>query len=158
VVKATTLWKRGRGKLGSLAPLIGRWIAESDSPMGRLRCTRTFRRVLGDQFVQLDAHWEFPKGAYEETALFGVQEGELHFWSFTSDGKRSTGWLADGIDIHPEAICFEAKMPAGLARMIYWPEVDGTVSWAVESKTKKGWRRFTHHHYRPAPKNPSRNR
>ena len=28
------LWKKGRGKLGPLAPLLGSWIAESDTPMG----------------------------------------------------------------------------------------------------------------------------
>jgi hypothetical protein len=38
-------------------------------------------------------------------------------------------------------------MPAGLARMIYWPNDDGGINWAVESKNKKGWKRFTLHHY-----------
>lgn len=39
-------------------------------------------------------------------------------------------------------------MPTGRARMIYWPDEDGGFRWAVESKNKKGWHRFTEHHYR----------
>jgi hypothetical protein len=89
--------------------------------------------------------------AYRELALIGVGEDkEVCFWSFTSDGKRSEGKLADVTDVHPEAIGFEAQMPAGLARMIYWPDADGGYHWAVESKTKKGWNRFTEHHYHMA--------
>ncbi|MGI8811157.1 MAG: hypothetical protein ACR2IH_01350 [Pyrinomonadaceae bacterium] len=45
--------------------------------------------------------------------------------------------LADGTDIHPGAISFEAQCP-GLARLPYWLRENGTVNWAVESKTKKG--------------------
>jgi hypothetical protein len=52
--------------------------------------------------------------------------------------------------LHPQAIAFEAKMPAGLARQIYWPNADGGFDWAVEAKSKKGWKRFTEHHYAPA--------
>ena len=73
----------------------------------------------------------------------------LSFWSFTSDGKRSTGALADVREVHPLAIGFEAQMPAGLARMVYWPAEGGGFRWAVESRTKKGWNRFTEHHYLP---------
>ncbi|HQR00315.1 MAG TPA: hypothetical protein PLA61_05700, partial [Ferruginibacter sp.] len=86
--------------------------------------------------------------AYKETALFGIRDGALSFWSFTSDGKHSQGTLSDGSDVHPEAICFEAQMPAGIARMDYWPNEAGGFNWAVESKNKKGWNRFTQHHYR----------
>jgi putative hydrolase of the HAD superfamily len=39
------------------------------------------------------------------------------------------------------------KMPAGLARMAYWPAEDDGCFWVVESKTAKGWRRFVHHDY-----------
>ncbi len=140
-------WKKGRGKLGLLQPLLGTWQAETDSPMGKLKCTRTFRSILGDKYIELNARWEFAKGAYEETAIYGVHNDTISFWSFTSDGKRSEGHIADGTDVHPEAICFEAQMPAGIARMIYWPADDGGINWAVESKTKKGWNRFTMHHY-----------
>jgi hypothetical protein len=144
-----TLWKKGAGKLGFMQPLLGTWVAETTSPMGPLKCTRTFKQVLGNKYIELTARWEFGKGAYVEHAIYGLNDGVVSFWSFTSDGKRSEGYVADGKDVHPEAICFEAQMPAGLARMIYWPGEDGTVHWAVESKVKKGWNRFTEHHYHP---------
>jgi hypothetical protein len=149
MAKAKTIWKKGRGKLGPLQPLIGTWKAESDSPMGKLTCTRTFESVLGGNYVQLTAKWDFTKFAYTEHAIIGIKDGILSFWSFTSDGKNSHGQIADGKDVHPEAICFEAQMPAGTARMIYWPNADGSFNWAVESKTKKGWNRFTEHKYHP---------
>jgi hypothetical protein len=143
------IWKKSRGKLGVLDPLIGTWIAESDSAMGRVKCTRTFTRMHGDKWITLDADWDFGGKHYIEHAIFGVgDEGKLAFWSFTSDGKKSQGVLADGTDVHPEAIAFEAEMPAGIARMIYWPGENETVNWAVESKTKKGWNRFTNHVYK----------
>lgn len=150
-------WKKGRGKLGALAPLLGRWTATADSPMGPLRCTRVFAPILGGAYVRLEAHWRFsgspPSGAkargpYEEIALFGSgPNGGIAFWSFTSDGKRSQGASADVTDLHPEAVGFEAQMPAGLARMAYWPDREGGFFFVVESKTKKGWRRFLKHHY-----------
>ncbi|HSD14118.1 MAG TPA: hypothetical protein VLB74_05690 [Flavobacterium sp.] len=139
-------WKKGRGKLGFLEPLIGIWIAEDDSPMGKYKCTRKFKKTLDGAYVQLDAIWEFSNKTYVETAIFGLKNNQITFWSFTSDGKNSEGILADGSDIHPEAICFVAQMPAGLARMIYWPREDG-FNWAVESKNKNGWNRFTEHYY-----------
>lgn len=144
-----TTWKKGRGNLGPLTSLLGSWFAESDSPMGKLKCTRTFTPILGGKYIELKATWQFGKGAYEEQAIYGMNEALLSFWSFTSDGKKSQGYLADGKDVHPEAICFEANMPAGLARFIYWPNPDGGINWAVESKVKKGWNRFTEHHYHP---------
>jgi hypothetical protein len=149
MAKQKNTWKKGRGKLGVLSPLLGSWIAEADSPMGKLKCTRTFEPILGGNYIQLRANWNFSKYAYEEIAIMGIRDGKLSFWSFTNDGKNSQGVFADGSDIHPEAICFEAQMPAGLARMIYWPNPEGGFNWAVESKTKKGWNRFTVHHYHP---------
>lgn len=94
--------------------------------------------------------WEIGKGqAYEELAIIGVGDGQaVGFWSFTSDGKRSQGVLADVRDVHPEAVGFEAEMPAGRARMVYWPDEGDGFHWAVESKSAKGWNRFTAHHYR----------
>lgn len=145
--KQKILWKKGRGKLGVLQPLIGSWAATADSPMGKLTCTRIFEEILGGNYIQLTAKWDFGKSAYIEKAMIGIKDGIVSFWSFTSDGKNSFGQLADGTDVHPEAICFEAQMPAGLARMIYWPNEDGSFNWAVESKNKKGWNRFTKHHY-----------
>ena len=151
-VKKKQTWKKARGKLGIFEPLIGSWKAKADSPMGPLECRRTFTRILGDSCVQLEAEWKIPGGKfYRELAIYAPgDEGKIVFWSFTSDGKHSQGTLADGSDVHAEAIAFEAQMPAGLARMIYWPGDDGAVNWAVESKNKKGWKRFTHHRYTPA--------
>ena len=144
-------WKRGRGKLGLLTPLIGNWTTNASTPMGSVTCTRRFESVLGGNYVRLSVRWEFEKGAYEEIAMFGVNpDGNVAFWSFTSDGKNSNGIVADVTDIHPEAIGFEAQMPAGLARMAYWPDDSDGFHWSVEAKNKKGWKRFTEHHYRRA--------
>jgi hypothetical protein len=155
------LWKKGRGKLGFLEPLLGRWVADTETPMGPMRCTRAFEPVLGGAFVRLEARWGLAAGAandsplkrrgpYEEIALIGPGEkGKVCFWSFTSDGKRSEGALADVTDLHAEAVGFQAQMPAGLARMAYWPDGAQGFFWVVESKTAKGWRRFTEHHYQP---------
>jgi hypothetical protein len=159
------VWSRGRGKLGFLQPLLGRWVAESDSPIGRMRCTRELTPILGGSRIKLEVRWVLaegkgaasPRGAgmvrgpYEELAIIGPgDKGRVCFWSFTSDGKKSEGWAADASDVHPEAIGFMAQMPAGLARMIYWPADDGGVLWAVESKNARGWKRFTQHHYHRA--------
>ena len=149
MAKTVSHWKRGRGKLGILSPLIGNWKAEAATPIGPVSCIRTFTPILGGTRIQLTAQWKFEKGMYEELAIIGPDaEGKIAFCSFTSDGKSSTGTLADVTDIHPEAIGFEAQMPAGLARMAYWPGEDGGYNWAVESKNKKGWKRFTEHHYK----------
>lgn len=142
-------WKKGRGKLGVFQPLLGTWRAEAETEMGKVTCTRTFSRTLEGKYIRLDAHWQMESGVYLELALFGVNpDGEIAFWSFTSDGKQSHGILADCGDIHPQALGFEAQMPAGLARQVYWPDEEEGFRWAVESKTKKGWNLFTEHHYR----------
>ncbi len=147
-------WKPGRGLLGPLQPLIGDWVslpAEQDTRMP-MRCTRSFR-PFGKGWVELDARWERgERGEYREIALFGAAGDGLGLHSFTNDGKRSEGRLADGADVHPNAIAFEAEMPAGLARMIYWPLEDGAPGFyfAVESRTKKGWNRFLRQTFRPA--------
>jgi hypothetical protein len=145
--KQKPAWNKGPGKIGVLAPLLGAWRAEAQTPMGKVRCTRTFTPILHGKYVELRASWEFAKGVYEEVAMLGISNGKLSFWSFTSDGKRSEGMLADGSDVDPQAIAFEAEMPAGRARMIYWPDAGEGFRWAVEAKGKKGWRRFVEHHY-----------
>lgn len=147
------LWKKGRGKLGPLEPLLGVWQAQAETPMGPVRCERVLAPVLGGKYLQLKVLWEFGgktgKG-YQELAIIGAgDDGQVRFWSFTSDGKRSEGILSDVTDLHPEAVGFEADMPAGHARMAYWPADDGGFHWVVESQTKKGWNRFVHHTYRP---------
>ncbi len=141
-------WKKGRGKSGILHPLLGSWVATADTEMGKMRCTRTFTKVLNGNYIQLNAKWEFNTKVYEEVAIIGPDNGKISFWSFTSDGKKSQGQISDGTDVHPDAICFEAQMTAGLARMIYWTDEEGGFYWAVESKNKKGWNRFTEHHYK----------
>lgn len=143
-------WKKGRGKLGIFQPLLGAWLAEADSNMGPLKCRREFKHALGGKYLQLSAHWEFASSSYDEVAMIGVNpELQVCFWSFTSDGKQSQGKLADASDVHPQAVGFEAQMPAGLARNIYWPDGSGGFYWAVESHTQKGWNRFVEHHYLP---------
>jgi hypothetical protein len=64
--------EKGRGILGALAPLIGRWEAHAETPMGTVRCIRDFSLILGGKSVQLLARWEFKQGAYEEQALDGI--------------------------------------------------------------------------------------
>jgi hypothetical protein len=145
---ANVYWKKGRGKLGFFEPLLGTWRAEADSPNGPVQCTRTFRRVLDGKYVLLSALWKTGPGDYEEIAYYGIRpDGRVGFWSFTSDGKQAEGSLADVTDIHPQAFGFEAQMPAGLARMAYWPDEDAGYHWVVEARNKRGWKRFTHHHY-----------
>ncbi len=149
-------WKRGRGLVGPLQPLLGDWRTakgEGDTPASAMACSRSFT-LFGKGWVRLEARWETgPDRAYCETAFFGPgEDGGLGCFSFTNDGKRSVGRLADGSDVHADAIAFEAQMPAGLARMIYWPREDGEPGFlfAVESKTKKGWNRFLTQRFGPA--------
>ncbi len=150
MVKPKKLWKSARGKLGMFAPLMGNWYAEAHTPLGLAKCTRSFTPILKGAYIQLTVCWEMEKGNYEELAILGANAtGEIVFWSFTSDKKNSQGKLADVTDVHPEAIGFVAEMPAGLARMVYWPDDTDGYYWAVESRTQRGWNRFTEHHYRP---------
>jgi hypothetical protein len=112
--------------------------------------TRTLE-AMGKGWVRMEAVWRLPQGAYIDTTLFGPgDDGTLGFFSFTSDGKRSVGRRTDGADVHPQALAFEAQMPAGLARMVYWPADAGEgFNFAVENRTKKGWNRFVLQHCRP---------
>jgi hypothetical protein len=152
MAKAPTLWKKGRGALGPLDPLLGRWHASAESPMGPMSCTREFSRLGSKGHIQLVADWAHSKFNYREVAIYSSGDDQkLRFWSFTSDGKRSEGALADATDIHPEAVGFEAQMPAGLARMAYWPDADVGFHFVVEARNKSGWKRFLSHHYKPAP-------
>ena len=142
-------WKKGRGKLGIFKPLLGSWVAEAESPMGKVTCHRTFSTVLDGAYIQLEADWQYEGGSYKEIALIGVNpEKEICFWSFTSDKKQSQGYLAVLTDLHPQAVGFEAHMPAGLGRQAYWPAEEEGFHWVVEAKTKKGWNRIVEHHYR----------
>lgn len=149
-------WRQGRGRLGPMTPILGRWRATAETQMGPVTCKRDYAR-FGDGWVKLEAEWTFkankdkaPK-IYRETAFFGPDaDGVLAFWSFTNDGKNSQGRLADAPDA-PHALCFEAQMDMGLARQLFWLDETDGFHWAVEAKRKSGWRRFTEHHYRPCP-------
>lgn len=147
-------WGGGRGLLGPLKPLLGRWrnVSTDDKPASRAACERTFEAALGGGFVRLSARWIDAGGPgrhYEELALFGKgDDGALACWSFTSDGKHSAGALVEAPDIHPHALSFVAQMPAGRARQSYWPDEGGEgFLYAVEAETKKGWSRFLLHRY-----------
>lgn len=147
----STDWKPGRGLLGPLKPLLGDWRAAADLHGQTMVCTRSFQ-PFGKGWIRLEAVWQMgARGDYREIALFGAgDDGALGVFSFTNDGKRSVGRLADGSDVHPLAIAFEAQMPAGLARMLYWPAEDGDgFRFAVESRNRTGWSRFMLHTYRP---------
>ncbi|WP_237132351.1 DUF1579 domain-containing protein [Pseudohongiella sp. O18] len=142
-------WKKGRGKLGIFDPLIGSWLAESSSDMGPVVVHRSFSKLLGGKYIELRVEWKFVKSSYEELALFGIdRDKSFRFWSFTSDGKHSEGVLTDAKDVHGDSLAFEAQMPGGVARQVYWPDPDEGFNWVVESKTKKGWNRFVEHHYK----------
>jgi hypothetical protein len=147
------VWDKGQGKLAILDPLIGIWQADAATPDGRpgkVHCERSFKKALNNSYMELTAMWHMDDTIYEERAFFGCDAaGKIHFWSFTSDGKQSTGELTDATDIHPEAIGFIAQMPAGIARYVYWPDETEGFHWAVESQTKDGWDRFVDHHYLP---------
>lgn len=147
-------WRPGRGLLGLLKPLLGDWQALAAGPDGAslMQCTRSFRPVLNGAYIQLNAAWVIgPNRRYEELALFGKGDDGLLFHSFTSDGKRSHGTAAGAPDVDPHAIAFEADMPAGRARMVYWPDGEAGFFFAVESRNQKGWKRFMQHRYTRLP-------
>lgn len=145
-----TGWKKGRGKMGPMAPLLGRWKAKAETAMGAATCIRDYQK-FGDGYVRLEAEWRFGEKTYREICLFGPdKDSVLTFWSYTNDGKKSSGRLSEAPDIHPQAVCFEAQMDAGIARQVFWPAESGGMHWIVESRTKKGWSRLAEHHYRPA--------
>lgn len=147
-------WKKGRGKLGIFAPLIGEWITnENSNDPQKPECHRSFEQTLDNKYIKLEVIWFRENNNYTDLTMIGLNDKkEICFWSFTSDGKNSTGKLADVSDIHQEAIGFEAEMPAGIARQAYWPAENEGFYWVVESKTKKGWNRFVKQHFIPKTK------
>lgn len=113
-------WKKGRRQLGVFEPLLGSWSSASDSPRGPVRVTRVFSKALGGEYIQLQTSWSFGQSQYDELVLFGMAENKrLSCWSFTSEGKRSTGEIIDASDIHPATLAFQSNMPAGIARQAY---------------------------------------
>ena len=153
-------WINGRGILGPLKPLVGQWVtatASGSTPAASMRCSRAFSRWV-EGWIELDARWSVSAdNEYRERAFFGASEGKLTCFSLTSDGKHSVGHLVDGSDVDVNAIAFEAAMPAGIARMIYWPLSSGEPGFrfAVESKTKTGWNRFLEQQFVPQFSDPT---
>ena len=144
-------WKKGRGKLGPFTSLLGHWRHEEDSPRGPMVCEKVFSSVLDGKYIELRATWRFsgPKAfTYDDFTLFGPDaDAGVKFWSFTSDGKRSEGWLSTAEDLHPNALAFEADMPAGRARQAYFPHAEGGLGWVVGAKVKAGWSVIADHQY-----------
>jgi hypothetical protein len=146
-------FKFGRGLLGPMKPLIGHWVHTGEHNRQTVRVTRLYE-PWGKGWVRLTASWTLPDRDYVETAFYGATtEGPLGFWSFTNDGRCSQGMLADGSDVHAQAVAFVAKFPAGTGRMIAWPRDDGLpgFEFAVESQTQKGWNRFLVQRFDPVP-------
>ena len=142
----------GRGLLGPLKPLMGDWVWSGEHAGQSIQVRRTYE-PFGKGWVRLTAIWTMPEKDYVETAFYGpADDGALGFYSFTNDGRRSEGRLADGSDVHPTAVAFVAKFPAGTGRMIAWPRDDGSpgFDFAVESQTKRGWNRFLTQRFGPA--------
>ena len=142
----------GRGLLGPMKPLMGDWAWSGEHASQSIIARRTYE-PFGKGWVRLTAVWTMPGRDYVETAFYGpADDGTLGFYSFTNDGKRSEGRLADGSDVHAQAVAFVAKFPAGTGRMIAWPRDDGApgFDFAVESQTKRGWNRFLQQRFGPA--------
>ena len=139
----------GTSPLSVLDPVIGAWVAEGDTATGTYRCERRFDRVLHSSHVQCVVTWILPGRDHEELAVFGADPaGTLRMWSFTSDGRQSTGRLADAADLPGANVAFEAEMPSGLARFAFWPEPGG-LRFVVEAQAGGGWTRFLEHAYVP---------
>ncbi|TXF74876.1 hypothetical protein [Chryseobacterium sp.] len=142
-------WKKGRGKLGVFDPLIGNWICNKGSK-DRMNpeCIRSYKYALGKSYIIADITWVLGDKNYEDHTIIGLDDSKIiTFWSFTSDGKNSTGEFSEVSDIHELAFGFEANMPAGIARQAFWPDETEGFHWTVESKTKKGWNRFVQQHF-----------
>jgi hypothetical protein len=137
--------------LEALAPLLGTWETDAETPMGKAHCVRCFAPALGGAYVELVAQWTFGSAAagYEERAYFGATAaGILGFWSFTSDGGRATGEVTDVSEVHADALEFMVMMPAGRARQAYWVTPSGSLEWVVDAETTRGWERLATHSYR----------
>ena len=149
-------WTKGRGLLGPLAPLMGAWVHEPDRLAGSvpaaLRCTRLLE-PFGKDWIRLDACWDQgERGQYRETA-------------FTSSRRR------DGRGQGPAPLLLHQrrqKVRGSPVRQERRPSRGGGVRipdagrpgagdllaaggrrpgesfrFAVESRTQKGWNRFT---------------
>lgn len=141
-------WKLGRGKMGFMKPLLGRWVAEVPAtPMGKVVCYRTYEEILDGKFIRLVADWNIGDGkkTYQEIAHYGLSREKIPaFWSFTSDGGHSYGEIAVVDDMDPTARGFHAEMPSGMARFGFW-QSDAGMIWAADAQTKAGWTSMIRH-------------
>ena len=143
-------WKYDEGILGIFTPLIGTWVAQSDSPKGPVLCTRTFSKTLHGQFIEVRTEWQFPFNKFEEFCLIGPDENRfLTFWSFDSDGKRAEGRFFKLKQLHPKAFGFETEISHGFSRQVYWPHEKTGFEWKVELHIGGDWQCLIHHHYKP---------
>jgi hypothetical protein len=146
--RVMTVWRAGRGVLGPLRPLLGNWVHEGQTKLGATKCRREFAETLSGKFIELRARWRTTEKSYEEVSFFGLTHDKaLAFWSFTSDGGQAFGEAASAPDVHERCVCFESEMPAGRARMLYWPHPGGGFWFAVEAQTGARWRRFLEQHF-----------
>jgi len=144
-------WKYTDGTpLGIFAPLLGTWVAQSDSPKGQVLCTRTFSKILNGHFIEVRADWQFPHNRYQELALIGLDENRfVTFSTFDSDGQRSAGRLIKPKERHVRAFGFEMEMSHVFTRQVYWPHQETGFQWTVEIHTGGDWQCLVKHHYKP---------
>ena len=101
-----------RDPLASLAPLLGKWVAEPDPKQPGVTGWTTFERALGERVVVRKNHASYPpkdgRSASEHDDLMVV---------FAEDGKlRADYWDSEG-----HVIRYEAQSPAA-SRLVFLSE------------------------------------
>ncbi len=95
----------------------------------------------------LDAEWDFGGKFYKEHAIYGVDAGgDVAFWSFTSDGKRSRGVLQRA-GCPPRSHRLRGRNASRPCPNDLLARNRRHYALGRKSKTKKGWNRFTEHTY-----------
>ncbi|MBN8551656.1 MAG: hypothetical protein J0L52_02020 [Caulobacterales bacterium] len=75
-------FKFGRGLLGPMKPLIGRWIHKGTHNGQAVQISRLYE-PWGKGWIRLTATWTLPDRDYVEMAFYGAMEdGALGFQSF----------------------------------------------------------------------------
>ena len=143
-------WKLTDGTLNIFTPLMGTWVAQSDSPKGAVLCTRTFTKILNGQFIEVRTDWKFPHNSYQELSLIGLDENRfISFWTYDSDGNRAAGRMIKLKQLHPHAFGFEIEIAHGFSRQIYCPHPQTGFEWTVEIHAGNDWQQLLQHHYKP---------
>ena len=133
------------------APFLGVWRASPGGPgaASAMPCERELRASADGGFVVMTARWGGMATPYEEVAVIRFDaEGRISLSSFTTGGGQSQGQEGDAAGLEAGALVIEARMPAGMARSVYWSAEPGTFDLAVESEAPGGWNRFMQHRYR----------